>query len=509
VPDRWDAIVVGSGPNGLACAITLAERGWSTLVLEEQDRFGGGLRTEELTLPGFRHDVFSAVHPAAVASPVFARWPLAQHGLQWVHPQVAVAHPLPGGSAVALHRDLELTRGSLNAARAGDGDRWHALASRLLARFEGMRRTMLSGFPPLAGTARLLAEQRVRGTLELTRMLLMSVRDLTRELFDGDEAAAWLYGASQHGDVAPTQAGSAIMGVYLQLLGHAVGYPSPRGGAGELAGALAGYLTALGGRVRTGARAEAIVVERGRVAGVRVGDEVLRTERLLCDVTPRGLLALDDGALPAGYRRRLARYRYGPGIVKVDWALRDPIPWEAPDARAAGTVHVAGPTAAIEGYAASLRGATLHPQPFVLLGQQSVADPTRAPHGGHTAWAYVRLPREAPRSAALVDAQVGLIESQVERFAPGFGERVRARHVMAPADLARRNRNLVEGDVGAGSYALDQLIFRPVPGLSPYRTPVRGLYLASAATFPGGAVHGVCGHAAARCALLDARLPGR
>jgi phytoene dehydrogenase-like protein len=509
VPDRYDAIVVGSGPNGLACAITLAERGWSTLVLEEQDRAGGGLCTEELTLPGYRHDVFSAVHPAAVASPVFERWPLERHGLQWIHPEVAVAHPLPDGRAIALHRDLERTRSSLNAAGDGDGDRWHELASRHLARFEGMRQTMLSGFPPVAGGARLVRDFRVRGTLELTRLLLMSVRDLAGELFAGDAARAWLYGASQHGDLAPTEAGSAIMGLYLQLLGHRVGYPSPRGGAGELAAALVSYLTALGGSVRTGARADRIVVRHGRVAGVQVGGELLRTERLLCDVTPHGLIAMDDGALPDGYRRRLARYRYGTGAVKVDWALREAIPWEAPDARAAGTVHVCGPTATIEQYAVSLRGATLHPQPFVLLGQQSIADPTRTPDGGHTAWAYVRRPRQAPHDRASVDAQVELIEAQVERFAPGFRERILARHVLSPEDLARRNRNLVGGDVGAGSYALDQLVFRPVPKLSPYRTPVRGLYLASAATFPGGAVHGVCGHAAARCALRDARLPGR
>jgi phytoene dehydrogenase-like protein len=509
VPDRYDAIVVGSGPNGLACAITLAERGWSTLVLEEQDRLGGGLRTEELTLPGYRHDVFSAVHPAAVASPVFERWPLARHGLRWVHPEVAVAHPLPGGRAIALHRDLERTRRSLNAAGVGDGDRWQQLASTHLRRFEAMRRTMLSGFPPLAGGARVLGSYRVRGTVELVRLLLMSVRDLTRELFASDAAAAWLYGASQHGDVPPTEAGSAIPGLYLQLLGHRVGYPSPRGGAGELAAALVGHLTALGGSVRTGARADRIVVRHGRVAGVQVGDELLRTERLLCDVTPHGLLAMDDGALPDGYRRRLARYRYGNGAVKVDWALRDAIPWESPDARAAGTVHVCGPTAAIEEYAASLRGATLHPQPFVLLGQQSIADPTRTPEGGHTAWAYVRRPRHAPRGRTLVDEQVELIEAQVERFAPGFRERILARHVSSPEDLERRNRNLVGGDVGAGSYALDQLVFRPVPALAPYRTPVRGLYLASASTYPGGAVHGVCGHAAARCALRDARLPRR
>jgi phytoene dehydrogenase-like protein len=507
VSARYDAIIVGSGPNGLAAAITLAERGWSVLVLEEQAHLGGGLRSEQLTLPGFIHDVFSAVHPAAAASPVLARWPLERHGLRWVQPDVAVAHPFLDGRAAVLHRDAERTRESLNAFGAADGDRWLTFVAPYLRHFEAIAGTMLSGFPPVAGLLRLLAGLKPHGALELARIGLMSTRDLAGELFASDEAAAWLCGASLHGDVPPDGAGSAIMAVYLHLLGHRVGYPSPRGGAGALATALVAHLHALGGSTRTGARAERVHVRGGRVRGVEAGGELLPTTRLLCDVTPHGLLALDDGALPERYRRQLARYRYGPGVVKVDWALHDPIPWRAHAARRAGTVHVGGGTAALASFAASLSGAAPHPEPFVLLGQQSIADATRAPAGRHTAWAYTRVPRAVAGDPAARQAE--LIEAQVERFAPGFRDLVLGRHVLSPADLAGRNRNLSGGDVGSGSCSLDQLVFRPVPGLSPYRTPIRGLYLAGASTFPGGAVHGVCGAAAARCALHDARLPGR
>lgn len=504
--DRYDAIVVGSGPNGLAAAITLAERGWSVLVVEEQGHLGGGLCSAGLTLPGFRHDVFSAVYPAAVASPVFARWPLDRHGLVWVHPEIAVAHPFADGRAVVLDREVERTRASLNAIAPADGDSWAAFAGPYLRHFDALASVLLGGFPPVAGTLRLLAGLRGAGTLELARSMLMPASDLADELFTSDEAAAWLLGSSLHGDVSPQSAGSAILGVYLLLLGHHVGYPSPRGGAAALAAALVGYLHALGGVTRTAARAERVVVQGGAVRGVQVGDDVLATRCLVCDVTPHGLLALAEDTLPDAYRRALMRYRYGPGVVKVDWALRDPIPWTAPAARKAGTVHVGGGSAALRSSAAALEGATLHNEPFVLLGQQSIADPTRAPAGCHTAWGYVRV----PRGVELGDGgrlQAEVIEAQVERFAPGFRDTILARHVLSPAALERRNRNIRGGDVGAGSCALDQLVFRPVPRLSPYRTPIRGLYLASAATYPGGAVHGVCGNAAARCALRDARMP--
>jgi phytoene dehydrogenase-like protein len=309
-----------------------------------------------------------------------------------------------------------------------------------------------------------------------------------------------------HSDVPPPAAGSAIAAAYLNLLGHGVGWPSPEGGAGRLAGALVSLLRELGGELRTGASVTALAVERRRTVGVRLaGGERLSAPVVIADVMPAALATLAGDSLPAAYARALRRYRHGPATLKVDWALDGQIPWSAPEAREAGTVHVGG--SAQELLAGTSAGDGLPERPFMLVGQQSIADPSRAPAGRHTAWAYTRGPRAVDWERQR-DRHVERMEAQLERFAPGFRERILARHVLAPADFERRNANLPGGDVGGGSNSLDQLIFRPVPSLSPYRTPVRGLYLASAATFPGGAVHGVGGHAAARLALIDRRIPG-
>jgi phytoene dehydrogenase-like protein len=506
VPPTYDAVVVGSGPNGLSAAITLAEAGRSVLVLEAAATAGGGLRTEELTLPGFRHDVFSAVHPAAAASPVFARWPLERHGLRWVHPELAAVHPVEGGRGGVLARDPHVTAASLDALAPGDGERWLGFALPWLEHFRALRDTMLAGFPPVKGPLELVGRFGVDGSLEFARLLLLAARDLTDELFTSEGSAAWLWGAAMHSDVPPDGAGSAIAGVYLQLLGHAVGWPSPEGGAGALADALVAHLRASGGELRTGARVEGLVARGGRVRGVRVaGHGEIAARQVLCDTSPQALLALAGDALPDAYARRLARFRSGPSTVKLDWALGGPAPWVAPDARRAGTVHVGGDARAILETLEAARGHRSAERPFLLFGQQSVADPTRAPAGRHTAWAYTHVPPgidwavEAPR-------QVERMEAQVEAFAPGFRDQILARHLLLPGDLECRDANLRGGDVGGGSYALDQLVFRPVPSLSPYRTALRGLYLCSASTFPGGAVHGVPGRAAARAAIWDARL---
>jgi phytoene dehydrogenase-like protein len=501
-----DAVVIGSGPNGLAAAIRLAEAGRSVVVLEAADHYGGAVRTEELTLPGFHHDTFSSVYPAGAASPVFAALPLERHGLRWVQPEVAMAHPQDGGEAVALHQDLDATCASLDAQHPGDGDAWRAFATPYLRHFGAFRSTMLSGFPPVAGPARLAAGLRLQGTLDFVALLLASADTLAGRLFGGDAARAWLYGSAMHGDVPPRSAGSAISGTYLQLLGHAVGWPSPAGGAGALADALVGVLHAHGGVTRTDARVTGLLTERGRVAGVRTaGGDLVRAPIVVCDTSAPGLLAIAADALPDAYVRRLTGFRAGPATYKVDWALDGPAPWDAPDARRAGTVHVGGGPAEMIAAIGAATDGVLAESPFLLFGQQSVADATRAPAGRHTAWAYTHVPRgvdwEREREPFLAR-----VEAKVERFAPGFSDRILARHVMTPEDLQGRDANLEHGDVGGGSYELDQLVFRPVPSLSPYRTPLRGLYLGSASTFPGGAVHGVPGHAAARAALADRRL---
>lgn len=353
----------------------------------------------------------------------------------------------------------------------------------------------------------MLGALKLPGTLDFARVFLLSAEALAGELFRSPGAAAWLFGSALHGDVPPDASGSAITAFYLNVLGHAVGWPSPQGGAGNLAGALTSYLHELGGQSLTSTPVEQVVIGRRRVEGVRLaGGDMMRADVVIANTNPHGLLHLAGDAFPALYRHMLQRYRYGAPTFKVDWALDGPIPWEAPEARQAGTVHVGGDTAMMRESLAQQYAGVLPDYPFLLLGQQSLADPTRAPAGKHTAWAYTHPPPGVDWAAAR-EGFADRIEAQVERFAPGFRERILARHMLAPPDLEQRNRNLVRGDVGGGSYALDQLVFRPLPALLPYRTPVGGLYLASAATFPGGAVHGVAGHAAARLALLEARLP--
>ncbi len=495
-----DALVIGGGPNGLAAAIRLAEAGVPVTVLEQAERPGGAVRSEELTLPGFVHDTFSAVYPATVASPVFGRMPLAEHGLEWVHPAVCMAHPLDDGSAIALHRDLSATASSLDGQNHGDGGRWAEFAARYLAAFDAVRNMMLAGFPPITGALELLRRAGPRPTLGFTQLLAGSAVGLGRRLFDGEGARAWLYGAAMHGDAPPDAPGSGISGFYLNLLGHAVGWPSPRGGSQRITDALVGYLSTLGGTIRTGARVQRIISRSGRVAGVAVADGgEIPAAVVIAGVMPHALLGMTGGGLARWYRATLGRYVYGPATVKVDWALDGPIPWRAAEARSAGTIHVGGgERELLDAIAATAKG--VPGRPFLLAGQQSMADPTRAPEGKHTAWAYTHGPQGVDAELSN-ERHVAAIEEQIERFAPGFRDRILARHVLGPGALEARNPNLVGGDVGGGSYQLRQAVFRPVPSLSPYRTPLRGLFLGSAATFPGGAVHGVPGDAAARAAL--------
>jgi phytoene dehydrogenase-like protein len=500
VTSSADAVVIGSGPNGLAAAIRLAEAGRQVVVLEAAGRPGGAVQTEELTLPGFLHDTFSSVYPAAAASPVFARMPLADHGLEWVHPRACSAHPLPDGRAGALYRDLDETARSLDALHPGDGRRWADFAGPFLEAFDAVRATMLSGFPPVGGPLQLLAQAGPLRALAFARLLPGSTVGLARRLFEGEGARAWLYGAAMHGDTPPAKAGSAVAAFYLNLLGHAVGWPSPRGGARRLTDALVAHLASLGGEIRTGARVARVLVSGGRVTGAEIeGGEPVVAPIAIADVMPHALVRLTGDALSAWYRRGVSRYVYGPATIKVDWALDGPIPWLNEAVAGAGTVHVGGTERELLAAVAAAHD-DLPDRPFLLLGQQSVADPSRAPAGRHTAWAYTHGPASIDWSSAQ-DRHVERMEEQVERFAPGFRDRILARHVLGPADMQARNANLVGGDVGGGSYRLRQVVFRPLPSLSPYRTPVRGLFLGSAAAFPGGAVHGVPGDAAARAAL--------
>ena len=506
--DAVDAVVVGAGPNGLVAAIRVARAGRSVLVCEAQPEAGGAVKSASLTLPGFTSDTFSAVYPAGAASPVLRRLPLAEHGLEWVHPEVAMAHPMPDGRAGALYADLQRTVENLNGLHRGDGDAWGRWVRPYLDHIDALRQTMLGGFPPVAGGLRLTLGLGLGGILEFARLLLMpaSTGRLAEELFEGAHARAWLYGSVLHGDLPAEEAGSAIVGGYLQILGHAVGWPSPRGGAGRLTAALVAHLESLGGTLRVATPVERVLVEGRRVTGVvTAAGERVRAPTVIADTTPHALLHLVGDAMPTTYAQRLARFRYGPRTVKIDWALDGPTPWTAPEARRAGTVHVGGEAEAVTAQVSAVRQGRVPERPFMLFGQQSVADPSRAPAGKHVAWAYTRVPAQVAGADA-VTAHAERMTDQMERFAPGFRDLVLARHVQGPEDLEAGDANLMGGDVGGGSYALDQTVFRPLPALVPYATPVRGLWLGSASTFPGGAVHGVPGWAAAGYALAAARL---
>jgi phytoene dehydrogenase-like protein len=458
-----EAAVVGAGPNGLAAAITLARAGRSVLVREAEQSIGGGARSAELTLPGFVHDVCSAVHPLAVASPFFRELSLDRHGLEWIHPPAPLAHPFDDGSAALLERSVAATGETLGP----DGGAWAALMEPLVAGWEAILEDVLA--PP----------RLPRHPVHAARFGLRAVRSvagLARSVFRGPRARALLAGLAAHAPVPLEAPGSAAFGLVLGLTAHAVGWPSPRGGAGRLADALASMLRALGGEIV---------------------DELDGARTALLDLTPRQVLRIAGHRLPAGYRAALARYRYGPAAFKVDWALRAPIPWRAAECRRAGTVHLGG---TLEEIAASERAAASGQhadRPFVLLAQPTLFDPGRAPAGRHVGWAYCHVP-----NGSAVD-MTARIEAQVERFAPGFRDLVIGRSVRPPAALERHNANLVGGDINGGALDLRQLLLRPMLRLSPYRTPAAGLYLCSASTSPGPGVHGMCGYLAARAALRD------
>jgi phytoene dehydrogenase-like protein len=465
----YDAIVVGAGPNGLAAAVTLARAGCSVLVREGAPTIGGGCRVAELTLPGFVHDVCSAIHPLGVASPFFRSLPLAKHGLEWITPPAALAHPLDGGEAAMLDGSFEATGATLGP----DADAYRRLILPLAADWEKILAVVLA---PLRLPTHPMAL--VRFGLGAAQ----SARGLAERTFTADPARALFAGMAAHAMIPLERSPTAAFGLTLALLGHAVGWPLPRGGSQAIVDALAAYLRTLGGEIVTG-------------APVRSLTELPPARVVLCDVTPRQLLKLAGDDLPSGYRAQLRRYRYGQGVFKLDWALDGPIPWRAAACARAGTVHVGG---RLEEIAAAERAVWRgeHPErPFVLVAQQSLFDPTRAPAGKQTAWAYCHVPH-----GSTVD-MTDRVEAQIERFAPGFRDRILARHALGPAALEAYNPNYIGGDIGCGVQDWGQLFTRPTPSLTPYATAKRGLYLCSSATPPGSGVHGMPGYWAANLAL--------
>ncbi len=466
-----DVVVVGSGPNGLAAAITVARAGKSVLVLEAEDTIGGGLRSAELTLPGYLHDVCSAIHPLGLASPFFRALPLHEHGLSWIQPPIPYAQPLDDGTAVVLERSVDATAAGFH--HAGDAAVYRRLMGPIAADARKIVRDVLGPFRP------------PRHPLALARFGLPALLPATvfaRLFFRGERARALFAGAAAHAIQPLEHPATAAFGLVMGMLGHAVGWPLPRGGSQRIADALVSYLRTLGGDVQAGRRVSSLA-------------DIPDARAILFDITPRQLLTIDGVSFPDNYARKLAGYRYGPGVFKLDWAIDGPIPWRAPECGRAGTVHLGGTLDEIAaGESATFHGE--HPtSPYVLLTQQSLFDPTRAPAGKHTVWAYCHVPH-----GSTVD-MTDRIEAQIERFAPGFRSRILARHAMDSAYLERHNANYIGGDINGGVQDLRQLFTRPVARAVPYSTPDPRLYICSSSTPPGGGVHGMCGYSAARAAL--------
>jgi phytoene dehydrogenase-like protein len=471
---EYDAIVVGAGPNGFAAAIELARNGRSVLLREAAPEIGGGLRTADgLTRPGFLHDICASVYPLGAGSPYFSRLGLEEHGLEWVHPPAPLAHPFDDGMAALLERATDATGETF-------GNAHDALA------YERLMHPFLEHWAALSGD--ILAPLHLpRHPVLFARFglrALQSASGLAKRSFGGERARALFCGICAHAVVPPSYVATTAYGLTLALAGHAVGWPIVRGGSRRLAEALASALRALGGE---------IVVD----APVRSLDDLPPARTVLLNLTPRQVLQIAGDRLPSRYRRALARFRHGPGVFKIDWALSAPIPWRAPGCARAGTVHLAGTLSEVEAAEEAPWQGEHAERPFVLLGQPSLIDDTRAPAGAHTAWAYCHVP-----FGSTVD-MTERIETQVERFAPGFRDVILARHTMNTVELEAHDMNIVGGDIGAGANVLGQLFFRPMVKRVPYATSIEGVFLCSASTPPGGGVHGMSGYHAARAALRE------
>ncbi|HEY9783946.1 MAG TPA: NAD(P)/FAD-dependent oxidoreductase [Candidatus Obscuribacterales bacterium] len=469
----YDAIVIGSGPNGVAAAIVLAAEGLSVLIVEAKQTAGGGCRSMELTLPGFVHDVCSAIHPLGIGSPFFRTLPLDKYGLRWIHPQAPIAHPFADGHALLVERSVEAT-----ASRLGADERAYLkLVGELLPDWDELCRLLLS---PL----KLMAYP-----LQAMKFGLRAVQPagmLAHNYFSTPGARGLFAGIAAHSGLRLEDPASASFGLVLALSAHAVGWPMPAGGSQKLSDALLAHFTALGGEIILGCRVTSL-------------DELPKSRLILCDVTPRQLLAMGKHLLPEGYKRKMERFRHGVACFKLDYALAGPVPWKSPLVERAATIHIGG---TLEEIAKSERQAwSGEPpeKPYVLAVQTTLFDPTRAPPGKHTLWAYCHLP-----NACQFDMSER-IEAQIESVAPGFRKLILARHALSPSALEDYNANYVGGDISGGAVTLGQLFTRPVVKPIPYATPVPGLYLCSASTPPGSGVHGMSGYYAAHCALRNWR----
>jgi phytoene dehydrogenase-like protein len=516
-----DAVVIGAGQNGLVAANILADAGWDVLVLEEQPEPGGSVRSADGPAPGFVTDICSAFYPLTAASRAFAALDLEADGLRWTHAPTVLAHPLPDGRAAVLSRDLETTAGGVESLGAGDGAAWERLYGTWQRLSPMLLDALFVPFPPVRAGLRLAAALGPAELLRFTRFALLPARRLAEEEFTGPGGSLLLAGCALHADLMPESTGSAMFGWLLSMLGQQYGFPVPEGGAGEITGALVRRLQRKGGALRCGAPVREVVVRQGRAVAVRTadGDTVDVSRAVLADVPAPMLYGglVDWVHLPPRLRDDIRRFQWDYSTFKVDWALRAPVPWTAPGAAGAGTVHVSAGMDEMTEYTAQLAMGRVPAHPFLLVGQMTTADPRRSPAGTESLWAYTHVPRHV-RGDAGDDGITGAwdereqeafadrIAAQLERFAPGFGDLVMARTLSAPLKLQEHNANLVGGAINGGTTAPhQQLMFRPTPGLGRPETPITGLYLASSSVHPGGAVHGACGSNAARAAIRGYR----
>jgi phytoene dehydrogenase-like protein len=472
MPYEVDAVVVGSGPNGLAAAITLARAGCSVLVCEANATIGGGARSAELTLPGFVHDVCSAVHPLAAGSPFFKTLPLERSGLTWIQPEIPLAHPLDDGSAACLHQDIDLTANQL----CGDSRAYRRLMKPLARNWEKLANEFLQPMLHLPQHPFALARFGIPAICPATL--------LAKVLFKHEPARALFAGIAAHSFLPLKAPVSSAFALVLGLAGHAVGWPIPRGGSQQITNALADYLRELGGKIETNNRVDNL-------------NDLPKSRAVLLDVSVWEFMRIAGPQIPAWYRRRLESFRHAPGVFKIDYALSEPVPWNAEACRRAGTIHLGGTLDEIDAAERDVARGKIPERPFVLVAQQSLFDETRAPSGRHTLWTYCHVPFNCE-----ID-MTERIESQIERFAPGFRDCILARHKLNAAELEKSNPNLAGGDINGGAANLMQLIARPTLSPTPYRTPFHGVYICSASTPPGGGVHGMCGYRAARAVLRD------
>ncbi len=470
VPEKdYDAVVVGAGPNGLSAAIILAMHDLSVLVVEEQETIGGGCRSQELTLPGFTHDVCSSIYPLAIGSPILKQFPLSEHGLEWVHPPVPLAHPFDDGTCALLQQSLEKTSQSLGE----DSSSYSSLFSPFIEDWPKLENTLLGPFT---------IPRHPLPALKFGWKAVRSAESLAKTSFKNPKTQGLFAGLAAHSVLPLDRPITAAVGLLLGITGHVFGWPMAKGGAQQIANALGSYFQSLGGTIQTGYRVDSI-------------EELPASKAVLFDLTPRQILKIAKGELTHSYQKQLERYRYGPGVFKMDWALTQPIPWKASDCLQAGTVHLGGDFDQIAASEKAIWEGTHAEKPYVLLAQHSLFDNTRAPNGKQSAWAYCHVPHGSKKDMSQE------IEDQIERFAPGFRDCIIETSTKNTEEMEQFNANYIGGDIIGGVQDIYQLFTRPTKRLVPYATSNPGIFICSSSTPPGGGVHGMCGYHAARTAL--------